>query len=768
LAGKGAKGGKAKKKSWTKVKVKEKLNNAVFLDEKQYERMIKEVPKILCITRAVLCEKFKVGGSVARALKISAKNNSLNQLEDNTHLSISTKDLKLRQLLKKLPRKPTGEVVGKILRFHSDSKETVLGLYLDKFTGIDFSSDIPAMRLIVQLALENGNDAKKVIETLLSPLEENTQVTLLKSFASEKQLQSALAVLRAAPVKGSCLYNAAIDACVDCRSIDEAEMVMQEATQKGVADTITYNTIIKAYVQAKRPQDAKKGVQAMRNAGLQPNCVTYNELLDSVVKVSLEDAWPVLDEMRSIGLHPNRITCSILLKAVQARTKAADVERVIDTVEGLEEEIDEVLLCSVVDACIRASRSELLMPLLRRQRAAGKTVVKGAHTYGSIIRAYGSVQDIQGVWETWREMQRRHIPPNAVTLGCMTEALVQNGEPEAAYELINEMVKNEQWKPLINAVIYCSVLKGFSHQKRFDRLWAVYEEMLAHKLQFSIVTFNTLVDACSRNNEMSRIPGLLKDMIAQNIKPNIITYSAIVKGYCQENLLDDAFKVVESMTESTEFQPDEIMFNTLLDGCARQGMYDRGIGVLEDMTKAGVAPTNFTLSVLVKLASRSRKLDMAFRLCQELSSQYKFRLNVHVYSNLVNACITNKDLPRALDTMEKQLSERVRPDARGYSLLLRAFVAAGQGDDAAGLLRAALGMNNVHPKLRRFDSRLLQPQGGLPHAVTVEILEGIAGSPNNEELALDLAKDLRGIPGLKLDQKTQFKLTQGAMAQMRR
>ena len=67
-AGKSAKGGKTKKKSWTKVKVKEKLNNAVFLDEKQYERMIKEVPKILCITRAVLCEKFKVGGSIARAL----------------------------------------------------------------------------------------------------------------------------------------------------------------------------------------------------------------------------------------------------------------------------------------------------------------------------------------------------------------------------------------------------------------------------------------------------------------------------------------------------------------------------------------------------------------------------------------------------------------------------------------------------------------------------------------------------------------------------
>merc|ERR1711957_642637 len=35
---KSSKGGaKAKKKSWTKVKVKEKLNNAVFLDQKHYQ-----------------------------------------------------------------------------------------------------------------------------------------------------------------------------------------------------------------------------------------------------------------------------------------------------------------------------------------------------------------------------------------------------------------------------------------------------------------------------------------------------------------------------------------------------------------------------------------------------------------------------------------------------------------------------------------------------------------------------------------------------------
>ena len=72
----GPKKGKAKKKSWTKVKVKDKLNNEVFLDQKRYEKLCSEIPKILCVTRAILCEKFKINGSVARFLisDLTAKN----------------------------------------------------------------------------------------------------------------------------------------------------------------------------------------------------------------------------------------------------------------------------------------------------------------------------------------------------------------------------------------------------------------------------------------------------------------------------------------------------------------------------------------------------------------------------------------------------------------------------------------------------------------------------------------------------------------------
>merc|ERR1711937_862330 len=48
--------------------VKDKLNNDVFLDEKRFAKVSQEIPKILVITRSAIMEKFKVNGSIARAL----------------------------------------------------------------------------------------------------------------------------------------------------------------------------------------------------------------------------------------------------------------------------------------------------------------------------------------------------------------------------------------------------------------------------------------------------------------------------------------------------------------------------------------------------------------------------------------------------------------------------------------------------------------------------------------------------------------------------
>ncbi|CAH8823967.1 unnamed protein product [Trichobilharzia szidati] len=59
-------GGKAKKKKWSKGKVRDKLNNMVLFDKATFDKLLKEVPQYKVITPSVVSERLKIRASLAR------------------------------------------------------------------------------------------------------------------------------------------------------------------------------------------------------------------------------------------------------------------------------------------------------------------------------------------------------------------------------------------------------------------------------------------------------------------------------------------------------------------------------------------------------------------------------------------------------------------------------------------------------------------------------------------------------------------------------
>merc|ERR1711898_60136 len=59
-------GASAKKKKWSKGKVREKLNNLVVFDQATYDRMLAEVENFKLVTPSAISERLKVNGSLAR------------------------------------------------------------------------------------------------------------------------------------------------------------------------------------------------------------------------------------------------------------------------------------------------------------------------------------------------------------------------------------------------------------------------------------------------------------------------------------------------------------------------------------------------------------------------------------------------------------------------------------------------------------------------------------------------------------------------------
>merc|ERR1740129_2707555 len=121
--------------------------------------------------------------------------------------------------------------------------------------------------------------------------------------------------------------------------------------------------------------------------------------------------------------------------------------------------------------------------------------------------------------------------------------------------------------------------------------------------------------------------------------------------------------------------------------------------LFEEMQADGVRPSNFTLSILVKLTHRGRQIEAAFSLCDELRKRYRIRPNVHVYSNLVQACVGQKDFQRALGVVETMVRDGVRPDSRTFSLLVRGFLGTGDAQAAGAVLRFAFGLEGGHRQL---------------------------------------------------------------------
>jgi len=87
-----AQGGKKQKKKWSKGKVKDKAQHAVVADKAIQDRLNKDVQTYRLITVAVLVDRLKINGSLARkALTELEEKGVIKKVVGHSKLSIYTR-----------------------------------------------------------------------------------------------------------------------------------------------------------------------------------------------------------------------------------------------------------------------------------------------------------------------------------------------------------------------------------------------------------------------------------------------------------------------------------------------------------------------------------------------------------------------------------------------------------------------------------------------------------------------------------------------------
>jgi pentatricopeptide repeat protein len=321
----------------------------------------------------------------------------------------------------------------------------------------------------------------------------------------------------------------------------------------------------------------------------------------------------------------------------------------------------------------------------------------------------------------------------------MVDALVCNGLPDEAHSLVLEIAADPATKEILNTVVYSTLLKGFAQARQPEKVHGVYEEMLDTGITCNTVSYNTMIDANARTGNMTKAAELFTSMQEHRVAPDVITYSTLVKGYCQAGDIDMGFQVLRDMNASGKHDPDEILYNSLLDGCAKQHRVDDALNLLEDMHKNHVRPSNFTLSILVKLLGRSRRLNQAFTMVEETCRRFDLQANVHVYTCLIYACFQNRQMGRALELHDSMITEAgVEPDSRTYAVLARGCLNAGSLEKAADVVRAAYGLSPVN-----MGTPKRAP--GMEQRALEETMAALSTAPSAEQVAVPLLADLKAL-----------------------
>ncbi|KAF6137137.1 hypothetical protein GIB67_030901 [Kingdonia uniflora] len=248
-----------------------------------------------------------------------------------------------------------------------------------------------------------------------------------------------------------------------------------------------YDGIHRALTRVGKFDEADNILVTMRNAGYEPNNITFSQLVFGLCKAGrLEEACKTLDEMELQGCIPDIMTWTIL---IQGHLKAGEVDGALKCLTKMigkncfaDAHLLEVLVSGLYSKNRLNSAYTLVVELVGEAR-----LVPWQATYKYLIKMLLGERKLEEAFNILRLMKKHNFPPFTQPFG---DYIAKNGTVEDARELLRMLSA----KP--SSAAYFNLLQSFLGEGRHSE---------AQDL------FNTFPYHIRNDNNISSLFGSLKD-----------------------------------------------------------------------------------------------------------------------------------------------------------------------------------------------------------------------------------------------------------------
>ncbi|CAN8063980.1 unnamed protein product [Agarophyton chilense] len=441
----------------------------------------------------------------------------------------------------------------------------------------------------------------------------------------------------------SVTYTMLVDSFARIGDAARAEVIISEMEAAGRSNVVAYN----AYLKANRGngfQAALSILDRMKHAGLRPDVVTYNTVIDYLS--SEENGSQIAEELVRVdmprnGVKPDLLTFNTLIKGVaRNRGNKSDASSALSAAYKWLKELqsrglkpDEFTYQSMVSACAAAGDAPRALEFFRKVEAERAKRVKAN---GRLNGFSHSTPSMSAQSPNWRNTALNGTLSgfSAAALANTNAAIPMRGmgnRNSSKVGLSGQIHGTSDWMLLPHPAAYVALMRAFLSSGAKDGVTSVLllrDEMVARGLELGRTGYTAVADAYAERADCDNVEATLKDMMAkdpqsQNMKLGPVHHCIRMKALCNAGRLDDAIAILPEVENA-----DTAVFNVLICACAKNKDMDRLISVLREMEARQIQPDSITSramsSIMRNVARTLKTFDERFT-----SSITKFVDNVH-------------------------------------------------------------------------------------------------------------------------------------------
>jgi len=180
-------------------------------------------------------------------------------------------------------------------------------------------------------------------------------------------------------------WNRYLQACKLCSQYDIAEETFKEMINIGIADEISYNTMIAIYIKNRKVDRARTLVNDMKNKGLNVDIWTYNTLISGLGELkNYEEMYLIYNDALSLGLKPDTATLNTLASCSLRQGNIEKAEAYLNEINTNGLIPDQVTEMHWISVYCRSRRKEDAWKVWE-QRLSKRYKVKPQALYSTIV-----------------------------------------------------------------------------------------------------------------------------------------------------------------------------------------------------------------------------------------------------------------------------------------------------------------------------------------------------------------------------------------------